>query len=50
MKNNKRGIDETLKQYYLIRELNEVLVDEFVDKVYVGSYDKATKTRDVEIV
>ena len=41
--------DEILKKYKHIKKLNKVIIDEFIDKVYVGVYDKETKTRDIEI-
>ena len=41
--------DEILKKYKQIKKLNKVIIDEFIDKVYVGVYDKETKTRDIEI-
>ena len=30
--------------------LNKVIIDEFVDKIYIGNFDKETKTRDINIV
>ena len=41
--------DEILKKYKQIKKLNKVIIDEFIDNVYVGVYDKETKTRDIEI-
>ena len=29
--------------------LNKIIVDEFIDKVYIGNYNKENKTRDIEI-
>ena len=45
----RKRADEMLKKYKHIKELNKVIIDEFIDKVYVGVYDKETKTRDIEI-
>ena len=45
----RKQADEILKKYKHIKELNKVIIDEFIDKVYVGVYDKETKTRDIEI-
>lgn len=45
----RKRADEILKKYKHIKELNKVIIDEFIDKVYVGVYDKETKTRDIEI-
>ncbi len=49
IKEERKQADEILKKYKHIKELNKVIVDEFIDKVYVGVYDKETKTRDIEI-
>lgn len=49
IKDDKKEADEILKKYKHIKELNKVIIDEFIDKVYVGNYDKNTKTRDIEI-
>lgn len=49
IKDDKKEVDEILKKYKNIKELNKVIIDEFIDKIYIGSYDKTTKTRDLEI-
>ena len=49
IKDDKKEAYEILKKYKHIKELNKVIIDEFIDKVYVGNYDKITKTRDIEI-
>lgn len=49
IKDDKKDTDEILKKYKHIKELNKAIIDEFIDKVYIGSYDKTTKTRDIEI-
>lgn len=49
VKEEQKQADEILKKYKHIDTLNKVIVDEFIDKVYVGVYDKETKTRDIEI-
>lgn len=49
IKDDKKEADEILKKYKHIKELNKVIIDEFIDKVYIGNYDKTTKTRDIEI-
>ena len=46
---DKKETDKILKKYKHIKELNKVIIDEFIDKVYIGNYDKITKTRDIEI-
>lgn len=45
----KQQAKDILKKYKRIKKLNKVIVDEFVDKIYIGSYDKETKQRDIEI-
>lgn len=47
---NKKLASDILKKYKHIDKLNKVVVDEFIDKVYIGKVDKETKTRDIEIV
>lgn len=49
IKDDKKEADEILKKYKHIKKLNKVIIDEFIDKVYIGIYDKTTKTRDIEI-
>ena len=49
IKETRNQSDEILNKYKHITKLNKVIVDEFIDKVYVGVYDKETKTRDIEI-
>ena len=48
-KQEKKQADDILKKYKRIKELNKVILDEFIDCVYVGVYDKKTRTRDIEI-
>ncbi len=47
---NKKQTSEVLKKYNKITKLNKVIVDEFIDKIYIGSYDKETNTRNINIV
>lgn len=46
---NKQQVEDILKKYKHVKELNKIIVDEFVDKIYIGVYDKETKQRDIEI-
>ncbi|MBP3840926.1 MAG: recombinase family protein [Bacilli bacterium] len=48
-KEEKKQADDILKKYKHIKELNKVILDEFIDKVYIGELDKETNTRDIEI-
>ena len=47
---NVQQVDQIINKYSHINNLNKVIVDEFFDKIYVGVYDKETKTRDIEIL
>lgn len=48
-KKEKKKADDILKKYKCIKKLNKVILDEFIDKVYVGELDKETNSRDIEI-
>lgn len=49
IKANKKQANDILKKYKHIDSLNKIIVDEFIDKVYIGNYNKENKTRDIEI-
>lgn len=49
VKEERKQADDILKKYKHIKELNKVIMDEFIDKVYIGEYDKENKTIDIEI-
>ena len=49
-KKEKKNVDNILKKYKHIKELNKIILDEFIDKVYIGKYDKGTNIRDIKIV
>ena len=44
-------IDQTelLDKYKLLKKINRVIVEEFIDKIYVGKINKETNTRDIMI-
>lgn len=48
-KQEKKQAEDILKKYKHIKSLNRVIIDEFIDKVYVGNYDKINNTRDIKI-
>ena len=48
-KKEKKQADDILKKYNHIKKLNKVILDEFIDKVYIGELDKETNTRNIEI-
>ena len=49
-KSPKKKAEDVLKKYTKITKLNKVIVDEFIDRIYIGEYDKVNKTRDIEII
>ncbi len=49
-KKEKKQADDILKKYKHIKKLNKIILDEFIDKVYIGEIDEYSKTRDIEIV
>ena len=44
-KNNK----EIFSKYQELAELNRVIVEEFIDKIYIGKFNVETKSRDIQI-
>ena len=48
-KKEKKQADDILKKYKHIKTLNKVILDEFIDKVYIGEIDKDNNTRTIEI-
>ena len=48
-KEERKQADVILQKYKHIDSLNRIVLDEFIDKVYIGNYDKNTKSRDIEI-
>ncbi len=48
-KNNTKDIKSILKKYKHIDKLNKIIVDEFIEKIYIGKLDKETKTRTIDI-
>lgn len=48
-KKEKKQADDILKKYKHIKKLNKIILDEFIDKVYIGELDKETNTRNIEI-
>ena len=48
-KKEKTKAEDILKKYKYIKTLNKVILDEFIDKVYIGELDKENNTRNIEI-
>ena len=44
-KNNK----EIFNKYQKLEELNRVIVEDFIDKIYIGKLNEETKSRDIQI-
>ena len=43
------NIENILKKYKHIDELSKIIVDEFIEKIYIGTLNKKNNTRDIEI-
>ena len=48
-KENSKDIESILKKYKHIKKLTRIIVEEFIEKIYVGALDKDTNTRDIKI-
>ena len=46
---SRKNTKELFNKYQQLEKLNRVIVDEFVDKIYIGKINEETKTRDIEI-
>ena len=40
---------EIFSKYQKLEELNRVIVDEFIDKIYIGKLNEETNSRDIQI-
>ena len=49
-KNNQTNLDHLLSKYNKIEKLTKIIIDEFVEKVYVGELDPSTNSREIKIV
>jgi hypothetical protein len=48
-KDNSKDIDSILKKYKNIKKLTRIIVEEFIEKIYVSALDKNTNTREIKI-
>ena len=48
-KENSKDIESILKKYKHIKKLTRVIVDEFIEKIYIGTLNKETNTREIKI-
>ena len=49
VKETRKQAEDILKKYKHIKELNKIIIDEFIDKIYIGEIDKENNSRDIEI-
>ena len=42
-------VEDLFNKYQQLEKLNKVIVDEFVDRIYIGKINDETNTRDIEI-
>ena len=47
--NNFEEVGKLYKKYSSIKEVTREIINEFVERIYVGSYDKTTNSRDIHI-
>ena len=47
---NQVDVDKILKKYKHIDKLNKFIVDEFIERIYIGKIDKDTNVREIRIV
>lgn len=40
---------ELINRYQHLEKLNKVIIDEFIDKIYIGEFDKKNNTRNIKI-
>ena len=48
-KESSKDIESILKKYKKIDKLTRIIVDEFIEKIYIGALDRDTKTREIKI-
>lgn len=48
-KENLIDVDSILEKYNYIEKLDKIIVEEFVEKIYIGKLDKVSKTREIKI-
>lgn len=41
--------EKIFNKYQKLEELNRVIVDEFIDKIYIGKVNEETNTRNIQI-
>ena len=44
-----KNYKEILTKYQKLYELNRVIIEEFIDKIYIGKFDNVTKNRNIQI-
>ena len=46
---NKINKDKIFNKYKKINKLNKIIIDEFINKIYIGKINNETNTRDIKI-
>lgn len=41
--------EKIFSKYQELKKLNRVIVDEFIDKIYIGKLNEETNSRDIQI-
>ena len=41
--------EKIFNKYKKINKLNRIIIDEFIDKIYIGKINNETNTRDIKI-
>ena len=41
--------EKIFRKYQELKELNRVIIDEFIDKIYIGKLNLNTNSRDIQI-
>lgn len=49
IKKDERNIKDLLKKYTVLNQLNRVIIQEFIDKIYIGKVNDENKTRKIKI-
>lgn len=49
MKQSSQNYKEIFKKYKKLSNLNTIIIEEFIDKIYIGKFDTVTKNRNIKI-
>ena len=48
-KENLNNYQELINKYRQLEKLNKIIIDEFIDKIYIGKINKVNNIRDIKI-